>query len=368
MTIATTPALLDLLHAGSPVAFGVSGGKDSTALVLAGNEYLNQIGHTGPRVLIHSDLGKVEWSESLPQCERLAAMVGLDLMTVRRAAGGMMERWVTRWYNNSERYARLECVKLILPWSTPSMRFCTSELKTAIICRALVQRFPGQIIVSAAGIRADESPNRAKAAIVKPQEKLRSVTRSTTGVDWLPIHSWSIDDVWAIHDRYGFPRHSAYQTNSRVSCKFCILANEADLLGTTQWEESHDLYREMVALEIDSSFSFQDNKWLGDVAPHLLSATMQAGLLDAKRRAVVREQAEAQIPPHLLYTKGWPTCMPTWQEACLLAKVRQTVASTLTFPILHTEPESVLGQYAALIAAKPVGAYVAAPRQEMMPL
>lgn len=367
-SISTTPALLDLLHAGSPVAFGVSGGKDSTALVLAGTEYLDRIAHRGPRVLIHSDLGRVEWEQSLPQCERLAEKVSLELITVRRAAGGMMERWLTRWSNNVARYANLECVKLILPWSTPSMRFCTSELKTAIICRALVQRFPGQTIISAAGIRADESPNRAKAAIVKPQEKLRSVTHATTGVDWLPIHSWTIDDVWAIHERFDFPRHEAYQTNSRVSCKFCILANEADLLGTTQWLESHDLYREMVDLEVRSTFSFQDSHWLGDVAPHLLSPEARRGLREAKQRARRRGEFESKIPPHLLYTKGWPTCMPTVDEARLLCEVRCAVGQLLELDVQYTRVADLCERYADLMALRPTPVSTSAFRQELMVL
>ena len=49
-----------LLAAGAPVAIGVSGGKDSCAAALATIEHLDTIGHTGPRVLIHSDLGRVE--------------------------------------------------------------------------------------------------------------------------------------------------------------------------------------------------------------------------------------------------------------------------------------------------------------------
>ena len=35
--------------------------------------HLDRIGHTGPRLLIHADLGSVEWRDSLPTCERLAA-------------------------------------------------------------------------------------------------------------------------------------------------------------------------------------------------------------------------------------------------------------------------------------------------------
>src|SRR5579872_2712169 len=138
------PQVHDLLTADAPVAFGVSGGKDSAAMVLATTVYLDQIGHRGPRILIHSDLGRLEWKASLPLCERLAQRVGLDLIVVRRQAGDLMERWLTRWRNNCERYAQLECAKLILPWSTPTMSFCRSELKTAIICRDLVERFPGK--------------------------------------------------------------------------------------------------------------------------------------------------------------------------------------------------------------------------------
>jgi 3'-phosphoadenosine 5'-phosphosulfate sulfotransferase (PAPS reductase)/FAD synthetase len=351
--LCTTPAIDRLLATGAPVAFGVSGGKDSTALVLSGNEYLDSVGHSGSRVLIHSDLGRVEWSESLPQCERLAKQAGLELIVVQRASGGMMERWLTRWANNVARYANLECVKLILPWSTASMRFCTSELKTAIICRELVKRFPNSTIISAAGIRADESPNRAKAEICKPQNKLTSVAHNTTGLDWLPIHAWTLDDVWAIHDHYGFPRHMAYQTNSRVSCKFCILGSQADLLGTTLHEESHDLYREQVGLEIESTFSFQDGHWLGDIAPQLLDERARQGLAQAKRRAAHREAAEAHIPPHLLYTAGWPTCMPDRAEAALLANIRREVADAVGLEINYTKPDELRARYAELMAARP---------------
>lgn len=72
------------------------------------------VGHRGPRILIHSDLGRLEWKASLPMCERLASRVGLDLIVVRRQAGDLMGRWLTRWENNVERYRNLECVRLIL--------------------------------------------------------------------------------------------------------------------------------------------------------------------------------------------------------------------------------------------------------------
>ena len=70
--------ITEMLAADSPVAVGVSGGKDSCAAAIATVEYLRAIGHTGPIVLVHSDLGdanpalNVEWDDSLPTCERLA--------------------------------------------------------------------------------------------------------------------------------------------------------------------------------------------------------------------------------------------------------------------------------------------------------
>src|SRR5260370_8947985 len=90
------------------------------------------------------------------------------------------------------------------------MRFCTSELKTSIICRALVQRFPGQTILSATGIRRQESPNRAKAPVAKQQPKLASASRRTQGLDWHPILDWTTQQVFAYLEEKEIPLHEAY--------------------------------------------------------------------------------------------------------------------------------------------------------------
>src|SRR5271163_4692630 len=77
--------IADLLAADAPVAIGVSGGKDSCAAAIA------------TIVLLHADLGRVEWSDSLPTCTRLATFLGVELLVVRREAGDMMDRWLQRW-------------------------------------------------------------------------------------------------------------------------------------------------------------------------------------------------------------------------------------------------------------------------------
>lgn len=348
------PVAESALRNGAACAIGVSGGKDSCALAIATVEALDAMGHTGPRVLVHSDLGRVEWADSLPTCERLAERLGLELVIVRREAGDMMDRWLTRWSNNVARYAALSCVKVILPWSTPAMRFCTSELKTAVICRELVRRFPGKVIVSCAGIRRDESTARSKAPVEKAQAKLASRKHRTSGLDWHPIIEWTEADVYAFLAARGFDLHEAYTKYgmTRVSCAFCIMANIADLTASTSCPDNLAIFREMVDLEIASTFAFQGSRWLGDVAPHLLTADQTIGLAVAKARAKQREEIEARIPEHLLYTKGWPTVMPTMEEAQLIADVRREVAAVLRLNVQCTTAEDVYARYAELMALK----------------
>jgi 3'-phosphoadenosine 5'-phosphosulfate sulfotransferase (PAPS reductase)/FAD synthetase len=353
-SLETTPLIEDLLANGSPVAIGVSGGKDSDVTAFETMRYLDSVGHNGSRILIHSDLGRVEWRESLPQCERLAQRLDLELVVVRRQAGDLMDRWLVRWQHNCERYVHLECVKMILPWSTPSMRFCTSELKTAVISRDLVERFPGQTIISVAGLRRDESPSRAKAPIVAAQAKLTNKTFNTTGYSWYPILAWSKQQVFDYHQEKGFPLHPAYTQwgTTRVSCCYCILGSLHDLIAAAKHPDNQDIYREMVMLEINSAFSFQDHQWLGDIASHLLSEEQLAGVRDAKRRAAQREQIERRIPAHLLYTKGWPTLIPTRAEAVLLSEVRRSVADIMQISIEYSEPDAILERYAELMAMR----------------
>ena len=70
-----------------PVFIGVSVGKDSRAMAYRLCDYLDNRGHVRQRLLIHSDLGRAEWRQSLPVCESLAARLGVELVVVRGQAG-----------------------------------------------------------------------------------------------------------------------------------------------------------------------------------------------------------------------------------------------------------------------------------------
>src|SRR6266536_937562 len=208
--LALSPEIAEQLAVHAPVALSTSGGKDSSAMSLATSTYLDEIGHRGPRLLIHSDLGRIEWRQSLPMCQRLADHLGMELVVVRRQAGDLLDRWRVRWQNNCERYASLSCVKMILPSSTASMLFCRSELKAAIICRYLVERFPQQTILNASGIRRDESTTRAKAPLWAQQSRLISNDSATTGLDWHPLVEWTLEQGFAYHQGRDFPPPEAY--------------------------------------------------------------------------------------------------------------------------------------------------------------
>ena len=335
------------------VAIGVSGGKDSDACALGTAAYLDQVGHRGPRLLIHADLGSVEWQQSPPKCEELASATGWELAVVRREAGGMMDRWEGRWENNVRRYADLSCVKLILPWSTPSMRFCTSELKSAVIASYLKKRFPGRNIINVTGIRRQESSSRSKMPVSKVDTRLSR--GGLQGLVWNLIIEWTLPEVLGEIAGHGRELHEAYTRYgmSRVSCSFCIMASKPDLIASATCVGNQDTYRRMVALEAASSFAFQSGAWLGDIAPHLLDPKALEQLRNAKEVCRIREAAEATIPRHLHYVSGWPTCIPTAQEADLLADVRLTVARLLKLDVACTTGPEVRARYAELYAGKP---------------
>lgn len=339
-----------LIAQNAPVAIGVSGGKDSSVAAIKTFEYLDKVGHKGPRILIHADLGRIEWTMSIQICQELADQLGVELVVVRRQKGDMVDRWYQRWNDNVKRYADLSCVRLIMPWSSAAWRFCTSELKMKIIATELIKRFPGQEILSVIGIRRQESSNRAKKPISQVNKLLTNKTQQTSGLDWNAILNYTEENVWATHHIYKLPIHEAYKIygSSRVSCSFCVMAREADLLAATNQVKNIPVYLELVELEIASSFGFKENGWLGDIRPDLLTLNQREGLRLAKEKAAKREAIEARIPAHLLYTEGWPEVMPTFEEAQLLASIRLEIAELLGITIGLTTAEEVMLRYTHL--------------------
>lgn len=356
MQILTDSTIQEILRQRNVVvSMSTSGGKDSGALGLELNDELDRMGFQGERIYIHSDLGAIEHTDSLPTCERLSAHTGVPLIVVKPLRP-MIERWEYRWQRNRERFVNLETVK-IATWASSAMwRFCTSEEKTAPICQKLKKLYPGKIILNAIGIRGQESMSRAKKPIWTENKLLQSKKEETSGLTWHPIRDFTLADVFLTHKRHNFAMHEAYHNNgnTRVSCVFCVLASEEDLRASLRDIRTHDVYRRIVSIEALTTFSFQPDRWLGDLALDLLPETLRETFISAKERAIERRLAERMIPDELLFDSktGFPAFQPTIEQARRLADARRAIGDVLGFDMRFITAKDVWDRYAELLEIK----------------
>lgn len=242
MTALSIPTQVhDLVQRGALFVVNHSGGKDSQAMYLA----LAKLVPTSQIVVVHADLGAVEWAGALSHIrDTVHAGVPIRVCKARRTLLEMIEE------------------RGMFP--SPSNRQCTSDLKRGPIertIRELVERrrdlkqIGADIVVNCMGMRAQESSGRAKLEAFKFSN--RNSKNGREWYDWLPIHDWTEEQVFASIKAEGQQPHPVYAKGmTRFSCCFCIMASQADLttaarLATTEPEllNDPDLYRKYVALE-----------------------------------------------------------------------------------------------------------------------
>ena len=183
---------------GAVVAMSLSGGKDSTAAAHQANAVLDAAGHPRDRrIAVHADLGRAEWQQTPATVAVIADRLGLPLHIVRHSRHDMVSRWQDRFERGLARYAALETLCLIGPWSSPSLRFCTSKMKAAVITRFLRATYPGEEIVSVIGIRRDGSFGRRLAAVSATDTRLADA-HGTRGLLWHPLVDWQTGAVFAL--------------------------------------------------------------------------------------------------------------------------------------------------------------------------
>lgn len=274
------PELERQMALGAALVISISGGKDSQAMARAVSRLHRERGWTGPLLAVHADLGRIEWQGSMAQVQRIARESGLKLEIVRRRDGEGRWDMVDHWIERAE--TQLAQGKQARPWSDAKNRFCTSDMKRDPINK-LLRRFSR--VVSAEGIRAEESSARAK----KPcwSERARITTRDRLAFTWNPILNWTISDVWGelgsspvdlIRRQWlyqenriaealdGWNAHKVYvMGNQRLSCAFCVLGSKNDLQNAAKHEPK--LYAELVGIERKYGFSFQANRSLESLAP-----------------------------------------------------------------------------------------------------
>jgi 3'-phosphoadenosine 5'-phosphosulfate sulfotransferase (PAPS reductase)/FAD synthetase len=175
------------------VVASVSGGKDSTALVLALREA------EVPARYVFADTGW-EAPETYAYLDTLRARLGITIDVVG-VEGGML--------------ARAE-VRAGFPMRLA--RWCTRELKIEPLRR--YHDALGVETVNAVGMRGQESARRAAMPVWDDDSEWG-------GFVWRPLIAWKIEDVLAIHARHGLPLNPLYHAGfDRVGCYPCILESK----------------------------------------------------------------------------------------------------------------------------------------------
>lgn len=210
-----------------------SAGKDSQAMLTYLVERADAEGVPRDRIIVvHADLGRVEWDGTRELAEQQAAAYGLRFEIVARAED-LLDQVVTR--HNT---LRGKGDTTTPAWPSSQARYCTSDQKTSQVAKLMTRlatdhrtAHPDRPIriLNCLGIRAAESPARAKKT---PFESDRAATNGRRIVDrWLPIFDWSDEQVWNTIRRSGLPHHPAYDAGMpRLSCMFCVLAGRKELV------------------------------------------------------------------------------------------------------------------------------------------
>ncbi len=226
-----------------------SGGKDSQTMLRYVVGLADAAGISERIVVVHCDLGRAEWAGTEAVARKQAEHYGLRFEVVRRPQGDLLQQIEARG---------------MFPSATA--RYCTSDQKTGQARRLITQlarevregwatTHPRRVrVLNMLGIRAQESPARAKKRDLEPDERASSGTREVTR--WLPIFTWTEDEVWTDIRESGVPHHYAYDAGMpRLSCAFCVLASHSALVLSAQLNP--ELAQQYVELEERIDHKFQ---------------------------------------------------------------------------------------------------------------
>jgi DNA sulfur modification protein DndC len=227
-----------LIARGALFVANNSGGKDSQAMLIA----IRALVPAAQILVIHAELPGVEWKGTEEHARAISS--GLEYRTC--TAVKTFFQMVDRRQN----------------WPSPSYRQCTSDLKRGPIERTIRQFIAEKglsgLVVNCMGLRAEESTNRdcgldkaafkSTGARVTLKKNERNSKAGREWYDWLPIHGFTISDVWLTIKKAGQSPHWAYASGmSRLSCCFCIMSSKADLQIAARLNP--ELYARYVAKE-----------------------------------------------------------------------------------------------------------------------
>lgn len=225
----------DLIARGAIFAVNDSGGKDSQLMKL---KILAMVPHN-QILVVHADLGQVEWA-------------GVEQHVLKYTPSTVAFR-VARNPNKDF----VDMVHLRQKFPDKDNRQCTSDLKRCVIetqIRRFLKKHGKFLVVNCMGLRAEESTDR-KTLQTFTFHKGNSLA-GREWYDWLPIHKVPTAEVIPAVEAAGQKVHWAYYKGmSRLSCMFCIMANQSDLRISAILNPEH--YDLICSLEEHYNFSLQ---------------------------------------------------------------------------------------------------------------
>lgn len=223
-----------LIARGALFVANHSGGKDSQCMLIK----LLELVPREQLLVVHASLGEIEWAGALELARDQAAAAGLPFI-VARADKTFLDMAERRFASRPD----------VPSFPSASHRQCTSDLKRGPIERE-VRRYMAardlSLVINCVGIRAQESPARAKLDVFAFNARNSKAGREW--YDWAPIHALSTREVFAAIGAAGQTPHHAYASgNERLSCVFCIMGSKNDIAHGAR--EHPELFARYVELE-----------------------------------------------------------------------------------------------------------------------
>lgn len=251
------PDVVEALHTADIWLLNSSGGKDSQAMLAYVTELAGDMGALDRLVVVHCDLGHVEWPGTLDLAAEQAE--GLRFEVVRREQGDLLQQIRER---NETLRSRPGDDGTARPWPWSGARYCTSDQKRAPV-RKLITRLVGELglsrqarVVNMLGLRGAESVGRRRLPALTLDKAATSGVREV--LTWLPIHAWTETQVWEAIRASDKRHHFAYDLGmDRLSCSLCVLARRADLVRAARLRP--ELAAEYLELEETTGHPFWPN-------------------------------------------------------------------------------------------------------------
>lgn len=283
------------------IVLSISGGKDSQAAQAFILHLKELYGWQNKIYAIHADLGRADWKFTQPFVKKQCADAGLDLVIVK-ADDDLLTIIFKRWLKI------IRDRKKVPHFPSAAARYCTKASKTQPTDKYLRCH---NLVINVMGIRAQESRTRAKKPVVSlrtslcsekfavkfceldtkkvkkywlPVEEAWRLWNETgrkhrLAIDWNAIHSWKVEKVWEwcgtslqewerrrkLTDEealLGWSANPVYviglNGNERMSCAFCFLAGENDLVNAIAFNPN--TFDWLVQNEQESGWDFQEKK------------------------------------------------------------------------------------------------------------